>query len=91
MLRAQAYPDVDFVEGDGLQDGELAALHVEREVVDGRVVEGQQDGVERNARHVHLNRQRHLLKFPCNPGNFNQFKVGGAVAEWSIALLLREK
>ena len=56
------YSYVDLIKRDGLQDGQLAAFHVQREVVDGRVVEGQQDGVERNARHVHLNRQRHLLK-----------------------------
>ena len=34
LSREKFYPDVDFVEGNGLQDLKLVALHVEAEVVD---------------------------------------------------------
>ena len=48
------YSYVDLIKRDGLQDGQLAAFHVQREVVDGRVVERLQDGVQGDAGHIHL-------------------------------------
>ena len=43
------YLDVDLVEGDGPQHLKLGALDVEGEVVDGGVVQGQEDGVHGKA------------------------------------------
>ena len=42
-------PDVHLVPGNGLQHSHLRPLDIETEVVDCRVTQGQQEGVERDA------------------------------------------
>ena len=49
LSREKFYPDVDFVEGNGLQDLKLVALHVEAEVVDPRIPNRLQGRKERHA------------------------------------------
>ena len=49
-----AYSDINFVERNGFEDCQFAALHVQGEVVDGGVIEGHQDRVEWKAADVNL-------------------------------------